>query len=142
MPALSTPPRPLTLVAAMTGGVMTAMIVHIMLRRHGIELAGAWRGLLRGGGQMHAAMAWWSTTGAAFVASFVIAAVMSRFSWLYLRSLRGPLAAILALGLATVTNDIPAPAAGAAGNHALATLAALAVAMMMAWFGAFFAVRR
>jgi hypothetical protein len=52
------------------------------------------------------------------------------------------LAAILALGLATVTNEIPAPAAGAAGNHALATLAALAVAMMMAWFGAFFAVRR
>ena len=50
--------------------------------------------------------------------------------------------AILALGLATVTNEIPAPAAGAAGNHALATLAALAVAMMMAWFGAFFAVRR
>ena len=142
MPALNAPRRPLVLVAAMTSGVMTAMVVHIMLGRHGIELAGAWRGLLRGGGQMHAAMAWWSTTGAAFVASFVIAAVMSRFSWLYLRSLRGPLAAILALGLATVTNEIPAPAAGAAGNHALATLAALVVALMMAWFGAFFAARR
>jgi hypothetical protein len=130
------------LVAAMTGGVMTAMVVHIMLGRHGIELAGAWRGLLRGGGQMHAAMAWWSITGAAFVASFIIAGVMSRFSWLYLRSLRGLAAAVLALGLATVTNEIPAPAEGAAGNHALATLAALVVAMMMAWFGAFFAVRR
>ena len=142
MPALSTPRRPLTLVAAMTGGVMTAMVVHIMLRRHGIELAGAWRGLLRGGGQMHAAMAWWSITGAAFVASFIIAGLMSRFSWLYLRSLRAPAAAVLALGLATVTNAIPPPVAGAAGNHALGTLAALAVAMMMAWFGAFFAVRR
>jgi hypothetical protein len=139
MPALHSPRRPFILVAAMTAGVMTAMVVHIMLGRHGIELAGAWRGLLRGGGQLHAAMAWWSITGAAFVASFIIAGVMSRFSWLYLRFLRGPAAAALALGLATLTTEIPV--AGAAGTHALATLAALVVAMMMGWFGAFFAVR-
>jgi hypothetical protein len=87
-------------------------------------------------------MAWWSITSAAFVSSFIIAGVMSRFSWLYLRFLRAPAAAALALWLATVTNEIPAPAAGAAGNHALATLAALVVALMMAWFGAFFAARR
>jgi len=142
MPALSAPRRPFVLVAAMTAGVMTAMVVHIMLGRHGIELAGEWRGLLRGGGQLHAAMAWWSITGAAFVASFIIAGVMSRFSWLYLRFLRAPAAAALALWLATLTDEIPVPAAGAAGNHALATLAALVVALMMAWFGAFFAVRR
>jgi hypothetical protein len=142
MSALNAPRRPTTLVAAITGGVMAAMIVHIWLGRHGIELSGAWRGLLRGGGQMQAAMAWWSITGAAFVTSFVIGAVMSRFSWLYLRSLRGPAAALLALGLATIAAEVPPPAAGAAGNHALATLAALVVAMMMAWFGAFFAVRR
>jgi hypothetical protein len=143
MPALNAPRRPTTLLAAITAGVMVAMVVHIWLGRHGIELSGAWQGLLRGGGgQLQAAMAWWSITGAAFVASFVIAGVMSRFSWLYFRSLRGPAAAVLTLGLATIANEIPAPAADAAGNHALATLAALVVAMMMAWFGAFFAVRR
>ncbi len=142
MPALNTPRRPTTFVAAITGGVMAAMVVHIMLGRHGIELTGAWRGMLRGGGQLHAAMAWWSITGAAFLASFITAAVMSRFAWLYFRFLRGPAAALLALGLAAIANQVPVPAAGAAGNHALATLAALLVAMMMAWFGAFFAARR
>jgi hypothetical protein len=143
MSALNAPRRPTTLVAAITGGLMAAMVVHIWLGRHGVELSGAWQGLLRGGGgQMQAAMAWWSITGAAFVASFLIGAVMSRFSWIYLRFLRGPAAAALALGLAMIANEVPTPAAGAAGNHALATLAALVVAMMMAWFGAFFAVRR
>src|SRR5262249_13621442 len=84
------PARRLSLfVAAMTGGVMVAMIVEIMLARRGVEFTGALRGLLGGGSvRMHAALAWWAITGVAFVASFAIAVVMSRVSWLYFRSLR------------------------------------------------------
>jgi len=143
MLSLSAARRLSLLVVAVTAGVMAAMIVDIMLARRGMELTGVSQDLLRRGGtQMHAALAWWAITGVAFVASFVIAATMSRFSWLYFRSLRWVAAALLALALATVAGGVPLAAPEAAGPHALATLTALAVAMMMAWFGAFFAVRR
>ena len=122
---------------------MAAMIVEIMLARRGLVLTGAWQGVMRGGGtQVHAALAWWAITGAAFVASFVIAMATSRFTWLYFRSLRWVAAAALVLALATIGDAIPLAEAAAAGHHALATLTALFVAMLMAGFGAFFAVRQ
>jgi hypothetical protein len=138
MSAMSTR-RPALLVAAIVGGVMTAMIVEIVLARRGLMLTGGARG---GGTQMHAALAWWAITGAAFVASFAIAATMSRVSWLYFRSLRWVAAAALVLVLATIGDAIPLVAADAAGHYALAILTALTVAMLMAGFGAFFAVRQ
>ena len=134
--------RPALLVAAMAGGVMPAMIVEIMLARRGLMLTGASQGLRGGGTQMHAALAWWAITGAAFVAAFAIAAMTSRVAWLYFRSLRWVAAAALVLALATIGDAIPPAGAGAAGPHALASLTALTVAMLMAGFGAFFAVRQ
>ncbi len=135
--------RPTLVVAAIAGGVIAAMIVEIMLARRGLVLTAAWRGVMRGGGtQIHAALAWWAITGAAFVASFAIAMASSRLTWLYFRSLRWVAAATLVLALATIGTSIPLAAADAAGQHALATLMALLVAMLMAAFGAFFAVRR
>jgi hypothetical protein len=143
MSASTTSRRPVLIVAAIAGGVMAAMIVEIMLARRGLVLTGALQGLMHGGGtQMHAALAWWAITGAAFVASFVIAMATSRFAWLYFRSLRWVAAAALVLGLALIGGAIPLVAADAAGPHALATLMALCVAMLMAGFGAFFAVRQ
>jgi hypothetical protein len=143
MPASTTSRRPILLVAAIAGGVMVAMIVEIVLARRGLVLTGAWEGVMRGGGtRIHAALAWWAITGAAFVASFVIAMATSRFTWLYFRSLRWLAAATLVLALAAIGSAIPLAAADAAGHHALATLMALCVAMLMAAFGAFFAVRR
>jgi hypothetical protein len=133
--------RPALLVAAMVGGVMTAMIVEIVLARRGLMLTGAQQG--RGGGtQMHAALAWWAITGAAFVAGFAIAAITSRVSWLYFRPLRWVAAVALVLALAMIGDAIPLAAADAAGYHALAILTALTVATLMAGFGAFFAVRQ
>ena len=122
---------------------MAAMIVEITLARRGLVLTGASQGVMRSGGtQIHAALAWWAITGAAFVASFVIAMATSRFTWLYFRSLRWVGAAALVLALAMIGDAIPLAEAEAAGHHALATLMALCVAMLMAGFGAFFAVRR
>jgi len=142
MPVSNPSRRPILLVAAVAGGVMAAMVIEIMLARRGIMLTGAWQGLLRRGGTpIHAALAWWAITGGAFVASFVIAAIAARVSWLYFRSLRLVAAGGLALALATIGDAAPASPADAAAPHALATLAALAVAMLMAGFGAFFAVR-
>jgi hypothetical protein len=139
---MTTSRRPILLVAAITGGLMVAMIVEIGLARRGFVLTGAWQGVIRRGTQIHAALAWWAITGAAFVASFVIAWVTSRFKWLYFRSLRWVAAAALVLALAAIGSAIPLAAADAALHHALATLMALFVAMLMAGFGAFFAVRR
>jgi hypothetical protein len=143
MPPSNPSRRPALVVAAIVGGVMAAMIVEIMLARRGLLLTGAWQGLLRGGGaQIHAALAWWAITGAAFVASFAIAATTSRVSWLYFRSLRWVAGGALVLALAFIGGAIPLAAADAATHHALATLTALFVAMLMAGFGAFFAVRQ
>jgi hypothetical protein len=139
---LSPSRRPILLVAAIAGGVMAAMVIEIALARRGLLLTDIWQGLFRRGGlPIHAALAWWAIEGGAFVASFVIAAVASRVAWLYFRSLRPLVAAALALALATVADMAPASAAGAAAPNALATLAALAVALLMSSFGAFFAVR-
>lgn len=139
------PDRRLSLfVAAVTGGVMGAMIVEIMLAHRGVEFTDALRGALGGGARMSAAFAWWAVTGAAFVASFVIAAVLSRIStgsWLYFRSLRWIAAAALVLALASIGDLAPLSSPGAAARHAAATFTAMLAAMMMAWFGALFAVR-
>jgi hypothetical protein len=143
MPATTPSHRPILLVAAITGGVMVAMIVEIWLARRGLVLTGAWQGVMRGGGTpFHAALAWWAIAGAAFLASFIIALVTSRFTWLYFQSLRWVAAAALVLALAAISGAIPLAPADAAGHHALATLTALFVAMLMAAFGAFFALRR
>jgi hypothetical protein len=142
MPASSPARRSTLLVAAIAGGMMVAMVIEIMLARRGIMLTGAWQGVLRrGGAPIHAALAWWAITGGAFAASFAIAGIASRFSWLYFRSLRLVGAGALALALATVADGAPVSAADAAAQHAVATFAALAVAMLMAGFGAFFAIR-
>jgi len=135
------------LIAAVAGGVIVAMVAQIMLAHRGLELLGVWKTLIHGGGgrQLSAAIAWWAITGVAFVASFLIAAVASRASWRYLHDLRSFLwvaAAALTLALAAVAAKAPLSPAGSAGAQALASFAALLTAMMMAWFGAFFAVRR
>ena len=130
-----------TLTAATTGGVMMAMVVQIMLGQRGIAL-GTWQNLSpAAGAHFRAALAWWAIAGAAFIASFAIAAIMLHVSWLYLRFLRGAAAAALIVALASVGHDAVMPADVAALGHALATLAALIVATMMAGFGAYFAVR-
>lgn len=128
--------------AAVVGSVMAAMIVEIMLARRGILLLGVWQGTFRGGATpLHAALAWWAITLGGLVAGFVLAFVLSRLSWLYFRSLRFVAAAAAILILAPVGDLVPPAAAGTAGRQALASLGALAAAMLMAGFGAFFAVR-
>jgi hypothetical protein len=141
MPASNSALRAALAAAAVVGGVMAAMIIDIMLARRGIGLVGAWQGIVRSGTPLHAALAWWAITGGAFVAGFIVAMVASRLSWLYLRSLRWVAVCALTIGLAVIGDLAPPAAAAAASHQALATLAALAVAMLMAGFGAFFAVR-
>jgi hypothetical protein len=134
--------RVLTFAAAMSAGVIASMVTEIMLGRRGIELAGVWPGVVAANaGQMRAAVAWWSIAGTAFIVSFAIAAVMARFAWLYLRGARGALLVALVLALASISRE-SSVSHGTASAHAQATFIALVVAMLMAGFGAFFALRR
>jgi len=142
MPASNSAHRAALVAAAAVGGVMVAIIIDIVLARRGIGLLGAWQGVVHSSGTpVRAAVAWWAIMGGAFGAGFVIAFVTSRFSWLYLRSLRGVAVGALAIGLSGISDLAPPAAAGAANHQALVTLGAMAAAMLMAGFGAFFAVR-
>jgi hypothetical protein len=142
MPPSNSTRRAALAAAAVVGGVMVAMIVEIALARRGVLLVSAWQNIHRDGGTpLRAAIAWWAIAGGAFPAGFVLAFVLSRWSWLYFRSLRFVAAAALTLVLAWIGDLAPPAAAGAAGLQALTSLAALAAAMLMAGFGAFFAVR-
>ena len=138
MPPLTPARRFALIVAAVTGGMIVAMIVEIMLARRGFEFTGALRS---GSVRLNAALAWWAVTGAAFVASFIIAAVISREIWHALRSLRSFAVAPVVLALAGIGDLAPLSAPGAAVAHATASLTALLAALLMAWFGAFFAMR-
>jgi hypothetical protein len=142
MPASNSVHRAALVAAAVVAGVMVAIIIDIVLARRGIGLLGAWQGVVHSNGTpVRAAVAWWAMMGGAFGASFIIALVASRFSWLYLRSLRGVAVGALAIGLAAISDLAPPAAADAANHQAVVALAALAAAMAMAGFGAFFAVR-
>lgn len=128
---------------AVMGGVLVAMLTQILLARSGIELAGVWRNLFAANQpQLRSALAWWATAGAAFIAGFAIAFVMSRVEWLYLRWLRGWLAAALVIALAVLARDVPTADGIAIGIYLSASVAAIVVAAFMACFGSYFALRR
>jgi hypothetical protein len=128
---------------AILSGVLIAMITQILLARSGIELAGVWRNLFAANQpQLRSALAWWATAGAAFIGGFAVAFVMSRIEWLYLRSLRGWLAAVLVIALAVLARDIPAAEGVAIGVYLGASAAAIVVSAFMAGFGSYFALRR
>jgi glucan phosphoethanolaminetransferase (alkaline phosphatase superfamily) len=128
---------------ALMSGVTIAMVTQVVLARYGIVMAGMWRNLFAANqAQMRSALAWWMIAGAAFIGGFAVAFVMSRFHWLYLRVLRGWLAAALVIALAGLARDIPAAEGVAIAGHVATSLAAMVVAAVMAGFGGYFALRR
>ncbi len=128
---------------AVMSGMATALVTQVALAGYGIELAGLWRNLLGSHqAQLRSALAWWMIAGAAFVGGFVVAFVMSRFDWLYLRFLRGWLLALLTIGLALAARDLPRSEGLTAGAYVFLSAASLVVAFVMAGFGAYFALRR
>jgi hypothetical protein len=129
--------------AAVMSGMASALATHVALADYGIELAGVWRSLFASNNvQLRSAVAWWTIVFVAFIGGFVVAFVMSRFDWLYLRFLRGWLLALVVLGLGALAHDLPRAEGIAASAYAFSTAAALVVAFLMASFGAYFALRR
>lgn len=128
---------------AVMSGMASAFVTQVALARYGIEISGVWRSLLNADRtQFGAALAWWTTAGAAFVGGFAVAFVMTQVSWLYLRFLRGWLLAALVIGLASLARELPPPHGLSIGYSVVSGVASLIVAFLMASFGAHFALRR
>jgi hypothetical protein len=124
-------------------GMATALVTQAALGAYGIALTGVWRSLTAANQpQLRSALAWWATAGAAFVGGFVVAFVMTRFEWLYLRWVRGWLLAASVIGLAVVARNLPPAEDLAASAVVFSSAAALVVAFLMASFGGYFALRR
>jgi hypothetical protein len=128
---------------ALMSGLMIAMVTQVVLARYGIVMAGMWRTLfVAGQAQLRSALAWWMIAGAAFIGGFAVAFVMSRVEWLYLRFLRGWLAAALVIALAVLAREVPTAEGIGIAAQVGTSAAAMIVAGAMAGFGGYFALRR
>lgn len=128
---------------AVLSGMGTAMIMQIALARCGIDVAGVWHSLMSADhAQLRLALAWWATAGAGLIGGFVVAFLMSRFNWLYLRFLRGWFLVVLVAGLAALARDIPRFQDHSIATSVLLSTVILTIGFFMASFGGYFALRR
>src|SRR5919198_2678727 len=132
--------RTLVYLTGITCGVLAAIAAQILLRRTGVEIADSWRGIASGQGlQMRSVSAFWLMAGSAFVASAVVAAALSRLPlpWHRLRGSRWLAGAVLVFALAEVGHIAAITGGHDGGAHAATSLAALAVAALVALFAAY-----
>jgi hypothetical protein len=138
-------PRSLVTATALTCGVLAAMALQIYLDRAGFDLVSLWANLLATKSlQLRTAGPWWATAGLAFLVSGVTAAALSRLPlpWRRFRLMRWLAGAAIVGVLAHVGHLAVAPQGVSAGANVAATFGALALAALMALFGAYFTVRR
>jgi hypothetical protein len=136
--------RALVYVTSITCGVLAAIAAEILLRRTGVEIADTWRSIASGQGlEMRSVSAFWLMAGSAFVVSAVVAGALSRLPlpWHRLRPLRWLAGAALVLALAEVGHIASITGGHGGGIHAGMSLAALALAALVALFAAYFATK-
>ena len=136
--------RGLVYVTGITCGVLAAIAAEILLRRSGVEIADTWRSIASGQAlQMRSVSAFWVMAGAAFVASAVVAAALSRLPlpWHRLRGSRWAAGAVVVFALAEIGHIAAITGGHGGGAHAAMSLAALAMAGLVALFAAYFATR-
>ena len=138
-------PRGLIYTTSITCGVLAALVLQIDLSRAGFDLVGLWQNLFSSKApQLRTAGPWWAIAGSAFIGGGAAAAALSRLPlpWRRFRLLRWALGAAIVLALAHIGHSAPAPQGVGDGAHVAASLAAMAVAALMAMLGAYITVRR
>jgi len=138
-------PRGLIYATALTCGVLAALALQIYLSRSGYDLVGLWANVFSTRAmQLRTAGPWWAIAGLAFVVSGATAAALSRLPlpWSRFRLLRWVLGAAIVFALADIGHSATVPEGIGAGANVAASLGALAIAALMAMFGAYFTVRR
>jgi hypothetical protein len=138
-------PRTLLFTAAMTGGVLVALAVHIITSRLGMGLGSPWRELFpTPGDQLRSALAWWLIAAAAGVASFIAAMLLTdppartRWRTIVEWGVGGAFLFLLVGSQHYGTGEVGIPTK----IKLLAGLTALTLGAVMAFCGTFFALRR
>lgn len=136
-------PRRLILGGAMITGVLLALAVHMLGARYGLDLGGLWRSDTREFMPAGAAIAWWLIATVGFSAGYFTANLMdSAVSGQIPQRMRQFLIAIGVLILAGAGQAASAPSPLPTVSGVLAGLAALVLGAVVAFCGAYFALRK
>jgi hypothetical protein len=136
------PPR-LILAAAMVSGVLLALAVHMLGARYGLDLGGLWRSDTGEFMPAGAAVAWWLIATVGFSGGYFTARLMHRAaSGQIPQRMRQFLIAVGVLILAGAGQAASAPSPIPTISGVLAGLAALGLGAVMAFCGAYFALRK
>lgn len=136
-------PRYLILGGAMISGVLLALAVHMLGARYGLDLGGLWRSDTKDFMPAGAAIAWWLIAGVGFTGGYFTANLMhSAVSGHIPHRMRQFLIVIGVLILAGAGQAASAPSPIPTISGVLAGLAALCLGGVMAFCGAYFAMRK
>jgi hypothetical protein len=136
-------PRRLILGGAMISGVLLALAVHMLGARYGLDLGGLWRSDTREFMPAGSAIAWWLIASVGFSGGYFTANLMdSAVSGQIPQRMRQFLIAIGVLILAGAGQAASAPSPLPTVSGVLAGLAALVLGAVVAFCGAYFALRK
>ena len=127
----------------MISGVLLALAVHMLGARYGLDLGGLWRSDTTDFMPAGAAIAWWLIATIGFSGGYFTATLMdSAVSGDIPPRMRQFLIAVGVLVLAGAGQVASSPGPGPTISGVLTGLAALGLGAVMAFCGAFFALRR
>lgn len=136
-------PRRLIFAAALFGGFLLALAVHMIGQSVGLDVGGLWRSGTSGGPRANSALAWWLIAGVGFGGGYWTAHLMdSAVSGQISRPMRHFLAIVAVLLLAAAGQAASAPSSLPTLAGIFTSLAAIALGIVMAFCGAHFALRR
>lgn len=143
MPETTPFPSRLILAVAAISGVLLALAVHMLGARFGLDLGGLWRSDAREFMPAGAAIAWWLIASVGFCGGYFTATLMdSAAAGQIPQRMRQFLIAVGVLVLAGAGQAASAPSAIPTVAGMLAGLAALGLGALMAFCGAYFALRK
>ncbi len=135
-------PRRLIVTGAAVSGVLLALAVHMLGVRYGLDLGGLWRSDIRNFMPVGAALAWWLVATAGFSGGYFTASLMhSAISGQIPVRMRQFLISVLVLLLAGTGQAASSPTPIPTFSGVLAGLATLCLGAVMAFCGAYFALR-
>jgi len=136
-------PRSLILAAALLGGMLLALAVHMIGQSIGLDIGGLWRAGATGGPRATSAIAWWLIASIGFGGGYWTAHLMgSAVSGQISRPMRHFLALIVVLLLAAAGQAAAAPSKLPTLAGILTSFAVIALGVLMAFCGAHFALRK
>jgi len=136
-------PRRLILGGAVISGVLLALAVHVLVARYGLDLGGLWRSDTKSFMPAGAAIAWWLIATVAFSGGYFTANLMhSAVSGQIPERMRQFLIVVGVLLLAGAGQAAAAPSGIPTIAGVLAGIAALFLGAVMAFCGAYFALRK